>query len=208
VTMPMESVARIPAGFDDVAAATLPMNGLTARRSLDLLELKPGQVLGVTGAAGAYGGYVVELAKVDGLRVIADASEVDRALVRSLGADVIVDRGDGIVDRFREAVPEGVDGLADGAVLDEKVVGAIRPGGRIVTVRHYVGEAVNGVTYHPVRGREYAREWAKLDRLRALVEEGKLTLRVAGTYPAEQAAQAHRQLAKGGTRGRLVLTFD
>ena len=67
------SVVRAPAGKSHAEAATLPMNGLTARRSLDLLGLKPGQVIAVTGAAGAYGGYVVQLAKVDGLTVIADA---------------------------------------------------------------------------------------------------------------------------------------
>jgi NADPH:quinone reductase-like Zn-dependent oxidoreductase len=84
------SVVRAPAGKSHAEAATLPMNGLTARRSLDLLGLKPGQVIAVTGAAGAYGGYVVQLAKADGLTVIADASDKDEALVKSLGADIVV----------------------------------------------------------------------------------------------------------------------
>ena len=57
------------------------MNGLTARQSLDLLGLSPGQILAVTGAAGAYGGYVIQLAKAEGLAVIADASEGDHGLV-------------------------------------------------------------------------------------------------------------------------------
>jgi NADPH:quinone reductase-like Zn-dependent oxidoreductase len=52
----------------------------------------------------------------------------------------------------------------------------------------------------------YAREHAKLDRLRQLAEDGRITLRVAGTLPAEQSAKAHR-LAAEGVRGRLVLTF-
>ena len=51
------------------------MNALTARMSLDLLDLKPGQVLAVTGGPGAYGGYVIQLAKADGLQVIADCAE-------------------------------------------------------------------------------------------------------------------------------------
>ena len=51
-------------------------------------------------------------------------------------------------------------------------------------------------------------EWEKLDRLRRQAEEGKVTLRVAGTYPAEQAAEAHRRFEAGGVRGRLVLVFD
>src|SRR6478735_10464846 len=62
LVLPGDSVVRVPAGADAVAASTLPMNGLTARFALDLMALRPGQVLAVTGAAGAFGGYVVQLA--------------------------------------------------------------------------------------------------------------------------------------------------
>ncbi|MGI5144428.1 MULTISPECIES: NADP-dependent oxidoreductase [unclassified Streptomyces] len=134
IVLPAESVARVPSGVDGIAASTLPMNGLTARMALDKLELKPGQTIGVTGAAGTYGGYVVQLAKAEGLWVVADAAEKDRALVKELGADTVVPPGDDVADCFLEAVSGGVDGLADGAVLNEKVVGAIRPGGRMATV--------------------------------------------------------------------------
>lgn len=99
VVLPAESVVRTPRGASDAEAATLPMNGLTARLALDLLELEPGRTLAVTGAAGAVGGYVVELAKADGLTVIADASANDEALVRRLGADLVVPRGPGFSTR-------------------------------------------------------------------------------------------------------------
>jgi NADPH:quinone reductase len=207
VVLPAESVMRVPTGVEDAAAATLPMNGLTACMTLDMLELEPGQTIGVTGAAGTYGGYVVQLAKAKGLRVVADAAEQDRDRVKACGADIVVARGDDVAGRFLQAVPGGVDGLADGAVLNERVVGAVRPGGRLVTVRHYQGDPVNGVTYHPVRVGPRVREQAKLDYLRRLVEEGKLALHVAAEYPAAQAAEAHRRLELGGTRGRLVLAF-
>ena len=93
LVLPAASVSRSPAGSTDAEASTLPMNGLTARLALDLMGLRPGQVLAVTGAAGAFGGYVVQLAKADGLTVVADASEADEQLVRDLGADVVVRRG-------------------------------------------------------------------------------------------------------------------
>ncbi|WP_228717558.1 NADP-dependent oxidoreductase [Allosaccharopolyspora coralli] len=207
VVLPAESVVRAPAGASDVEAATLPMNGLTAQMTLDLLALVPGQTLAVTGAAGSYGGYVVQLAKHRGLRVVADASAADRAQVESLGADIVVDRGEDVADRVREAVPDGVDGLADGAVLDDKVIDAVRDGGGIATVRFFAGQPERGVTYHRVMVPQYATEHGKLDQLRVLAEQGVLTLRVADTFPAEQAAQAHQRLEAGGTRGRLVLTF-
>jgi NADPH2:quinone reductase len=53
----------------------------------------------------------------------------------------------------------------------------------------------------------YDRNTAALDRLRAQVESGELTLRVARILPLSAAAEAHRILERGGTRGRLVLTF-
>jgi NADPH:quinone reductase len=55
--------------------------------------------------------------------------------------------------------------------------------------------------------RSYAQEFEKLDRLRQQVEAGKITLRVAEVYPPERAADAHRRLEAGGTRGRLVIQF-
>ena len=205
VVLPAESVVRVPAGTSDVAASTLPMNGLTARLTLDLLALRPGQTLAVTGAAGCYGGYVVQLAKADGLHVIADASEKDEELVRSLGADVVVRRGDDIAERIRAVAPDGVDGLADGAVQIELVLAAIRDGGGMASVRGYSGRTERGIVHHPVWVREYGTASDKLDRLRQQAEEGAVTLRVLATFPAEQAGEAHRLLEAGGTRGRLVI---
>ena len=208
LVLPQRSVTRIPAGADDVAAATLPMNGLTARQALDVLNLRPGQVLAVTGAAGAFGGYVVQLAKAGGLTVVADASPADEALVRELGADVVVARGDDVAVRIREHYPEGVDGLADGALLDAAALPAVRDGGAVATVRGYTGDGQRGLTVTPVMVRRYAEEFEKLDQLRELVEQRKVTLRVAGTYPADRAVEAHQRLEAGGTRGRLVLRFE
>ncbi len=210
IALPVDSVAPVPAGADDVEAATLPMNGLTARLALDHLALAAGASLAVTGAAGAFGGYVVQLARAEGLRVVADASEADEDLVRGLGADVVVRRGDGVADRIREAVGGGVAGIADGSLQTDDLVPALVDGGRIATVRGYAGPeggSGRGITWHPVWVRDYARNRTALDRLREQVESGVLTLRVADTVPAEQAAETHRRLEAGGVRGRLVITF-
>jgi NADPH2:quinone reductase len=205
LVLPAESVVAVPKGATDVEACTLPMNGLTARLSLDLLALSPGDTLLVTGAAGAYGGYVVQLAKAEGLRVIADASEADEALVRELGADDVVRRGPDVAARVRELVPDGVDAVADGAVQNADVFDAVRDGGGFATVRGFRADAPRGITIHQVWVREYAKAHGKLDRLREQVEAGEVTLRVARTFPAAEAPDAQRLLAKGGTRGRLVL---
>ncbi len=207
IVLQARAVVPAPRGKSHIEASTLPMNGLTARQSLDLLGLSRGQTLAVTGAAGAYGGYIIQLAKAEGLTVIADASEADHALVTSLGADIVVHRGDDVAARIRAEFPDGVDGLADGAVLNERVIPAVRDGGAFTSVRGFSGEAQRGIRFTTTFVRSYDCEFEKLDRLRQQVEAGVLTLRVADTYPPERASEAHRRLQDGGTRGRLVITF-
>ena len=207
IVLSADAVVRSPEGASPVEACTLPMNGLTARQSLDQLALQPRQTIAVTGAAGCYGGYVVQLAKAEGLRVIADASEADERLVAGLGADVVVRRGDDVAARFREAAPGGVDGLADGAVQSELVVPAVRDGGGFASVRGWGGNGERDIAFHRTMVTSYDHRADLLDRLRRQAEDGTLTLRVAATYPAEQASEAHARLEAGGTRGRCVIVF-
>lgn len=207
IVLSVDSVARAPKGFSHPEVSTLPMNGLTARLSLDQLALRAGQTIAVTGAAGAYGGYVIQIAKNEGLRVIADASSVDESLVSTLGADIIVPRGDDFSQQVRKVVPEGVDGLADGAVLSELAVGAVRNGGSFAAVRGWAGTGERDITFHRTMVREYNHRSDLLDQLRQLAETKVVTLRVAGTYESNQASEAHRRLEARGTRGRCVIIF-
>ncbi|KAA0082818.1 NADP-dependent oxidoreductase [Mycolicibacterium sp. P9-64] len=209
-----DQVARAPAASTHVEAATLPMNGLTARRALDILDLGPGETVAITGSAGAVGGYAIQLAKVDELRVIADATPADENLVAALGADQIVARGPGVGQRIRQWWPDGVAAVVDAALQGAEVVPAIRDDGQIAAVRMWelagltgLGEE-RGIKVRDVFVPEYTHRNDKLDELGRLTEQGKLTLRVARTYPAACAAEAHRALEAGGIRGRLVLTFD
>lgn len=205
---PDDSIARVPAGTSLEQASTVPMNALTATGILELAALRPRQVIAVTGAAGMLGNYVIQLAKSQGLTVIADAAPKDVALIRSLGADHIVDRGDDLADRIRAVFPEGVDAVADTALLDEGVVPALRDGGTFVSVRvRWKGEPTRDIQFEAVNVNAEYHSQAKLDALRQTVEDGQLTPRVADVLPAESAADAHRRIEAGGSRGRIVLTF-
>ena len=207
VVVPSASVAPAPEGSSLEQAATLPMNGLTVRLALDLLALKPGDTLAVTGAAGAVGGYAVEMGVADGLRVIAIASPSDEALLKKMGAEAVVPRGDGAVAGVRALVPDGVDGIVDAAVIGEPILPAIRDGGGMAVVRGWQGQSERGITVHPVQVSRYSENGEALAKLAKLVEQGKLTLRVQETFPAERAAEAHSKMEAGGIRGRLVVTF-
>ncbi len=208
IVVPEASVVPIPEGATLAQAATLPMNGLTDERGLEMLGLAPGATLAVTGGAGLLSSYVIPLAKRDGLRVIADAKPEDEQLVRSFGADVVVPRGAGFVAAVREAAPEGVDGLYDTALLGRDVFVAIKDGGGMVVVRGWDGsEAERGIQIHPVMVFDVLERTDWLEDLRRLAGEGRIQLRVVGEYPPEQAAEAQRTMDAGGLRGRVVIVF-
>lgn len=84
---------------------------------------------------------------------------------------------------------------------------AVRDGGTMVTVGGWSGPSERGIAVHPVRVYTAAHRTDLLDRLRQQAEDGTLTLRVARTFPAAEAADAHRLLEAGGVRGRIVLDF-
>jgi NADPH:quinone reductase-like Zn-dependent oxidoreductase len=208
LVLPANSVVRAPKGASDAEASTLPMNGLTAFVGLEQLGLDEGQTVVVTGGAGLLASFVIPTAKLRGLRVLADAKPEDEELVRSFGADEVLPRGDGFVDAVREAVPEGVDGVYDTALLGRSMFPAIREGGGLAYVRAWDGDDVeDGVTIHRVWVGDVVERTDWLRELHDLASRGVLQLRVAETYPPERAADAHRVMDAGGLRGRAVIVF-
>ncbi|MEV7937764.1 NADP-dependent oxidoreductase [Kitasatospora sp. NPDC088264] len=208
IVVPAASVVPAPEGVDLAAASTLLMNAMTARLALDALAVPPDGTVAVTGAAGAVGGYAVELAKADGLTVIADAAPHDTDRVRGFGADHVVERGPEVAARIRALVPEGVPGLVDGSIQTTETVPAIADGGTLAELRGWSGPAERGIRVRPVMVTDGITDTERLNTLRRQVEDGTLTLHVADVLPAEKAAQAHRLLEAGGLRGRLVLDFS
>jgi NADPH2:quinone reductase len=200
-----EAIAAAPRSVDAVHAATVPMNAVTADQALELAgPPAPGQTLLVTGAAGAVGGYAVELAATRGWHVVAVANPSDEAAVRGFGARTFVPRTDELAGAVRSVFPDGVDVAVDAAYQPYAVLGAVRDGGRYVNLGPLLGpitsergiEVVDQFVHHDA---------ARLASLVQLVDAGQLTPRVAETFPLTEAGAAHELLAKGGLRGRVVL---
>ena len=202
-----DQLARVPDGVALELAATLPMNGMTVRAALDILSLPAGSVLAVTGSPGAVGGYAIQLGRRDGLVVVADAAPGDVALVRGLGAEHVVPRGDGFASAVRALFPSGVDAVLDAALLGPPALAAVRDGGQLIAVRPFQGETERDIKISLVLVGQHLHEGARVAELASLAAEGELTLRLAEAMPASRAAEAHERLAAGGVRGRLVLTF-
>lgn len=186
-------VAVVPDELDLIAASTVPLNGLAAAQILDLLGDAParGARLLVTGAAGAVGGYLVVLAQERGWKVTGLARERDEQFVRGLGAGFTAD-----------AEP-GWDAVADAGALQQAALALVRDGGQFVGVQPSAqlsaerGVTIAAVVAHP--------DGTRLADLLARAASGQLPARVHAVLPLDQAADAHRAVAKGGVRGKYVL---
>lgn len=194
VVVPATEVAVVPDDLDLIAASTVPLNAVTGSQIVDLLGDAPadGNRLLVTGAAGAVGAYVAALAGDRGWQVTGLARAEDEEFVRGLGVD------------FTTHADPGWDAVADGAVLQERGLALVRDGGAFVGVQPSAPPAaVRGIRVDVVSVHH------DTPRLRSLLERtaaGELPARVHAVVPLDEVADAHRAVAKGGVRGRYVLT--
>jgi NADPH:quinone reductase len=208
VVVDQRSIVHAPASASFAEASTLLVNALTVDLALEEMDLPAAAPVAITGAAGGVGGFAVALATAADLVVIADAGPEDHELVEGFGATHVVERGPGWVGAVRELVPDGVPGLIDGADLAEDALPAVADDGAIATLKFWTGPGVRNIRVLPINSSTVATDTARLARLVDRVDDGTLKLRVAEVLPAAEAATAHRRLAAGGVRGRLVLDFD
>lgn len=190
-------LAPLPEGLDDASAATLPLNALTARQALDLIAAKPGATVLITGASGAVGGFAVQLAVRDGLRVLAVASRDDEEWVAGLGPAEVLPRSTdlasvGPVDALLDAVPVGPSAAA-----------AVRDGGVALFTRR-PGEFERAGTLR-VEAPLVQSDPVALRKLAADLGAGRLRTRIAEVLDLGDAARAHRLVEEGGLRGKVVL---
>lgn len=208
LSVPIASLMPVDASLDLVEAATIPMNGLTALKAVDAMDLGPGQTVLVTGGAGAVGAYVVQIAKHRGLIVIADAKPADEPLLLRMGADHVVPRGAGMTQAVRDLASGGVDGLVDAARIGVDARSLVRDGGIAIAVRVLQGDEEARMRHQAIGVTQHAEDVAALRELSELAASGVLTPRVARTLPMEQASEAHQLVEAGGLRGRVVLLFS
>lgn len=176
-------------------AAGLPLAGLTALQAVNTLAPEPGETLLVHAAAGGVGSLAAQLALGRGARVLGTASEANHAYLRSLGV-APVRYGEGLAARVRALAPDGVD-----AVLDTAGRGTLAAtpdlGTRVASIAEFDLPGVTPVFARLVPG--------DLRTVAGLAEAGRLRVRVARTFPLEEAAAAQRLLADGHAPGRIVL---
>ena len=208
--LPAKSVGRVPKPLDLERAGALCVLGLTAIQGVDdSLNVGKGDTVIVHGASGNVGMIAVQLAKWRGARVLATASGRDGvAFVRALGIDDVVDgkRNDEISEAARAVAPDGVDAVLAFVGGDSLVacIDALRKGGRVAYP--------NGIEPVPrkrahIRIKSYDAKSSPeaFNRLNRAVVASRLQVPIAAKFPLEQAADAHRLIAKGHVLGKIIL---
>lgn len=203
VVLDEAAVAAVPAELDPVVGATLPLAGLTAWQALDLLDLRAGQTLLITGAAGAVGGLAVQLARLRGLQVIAAGRPSQEQTVSRLGAPHFVHVAPDLATRIRGCVPGGVDGSLDAAGLYNPSLDAVRNGGSHVSLAVQDRPApLRAVRSHSLA---VSADWQQLTVLAGLAASVALTNQVEQEFPLREIRSAHELISRGGVTGRIVL---
>ena len=208
-------LALKPAGISYEVAAALPVSSTTAHQALHLAgRLQPGQKLLVNGASGGVGSYAVQLGKAHGAEVTGVASTAKLDLVRSLGADHVVDytqSGD-LPDRYDLIVDIG------GNTPLRRLRRALTPSGTIVfvggesggNVTGGLGRAMRAALRSPFVRQRFVMLASKerhdeFEQVAELVVAGSVTPAVERTYPLDGVAEALQHLEDGNVRGKLAI---
>ncbi len=207
--VPADLVAPIPRRLDMRQAGAAAATGITALQGIDdVLRIRRGERVLIFGGTGAVGTLAIQFAKRRGAHVMSTATgRAAQQLVRRLGAEAVLDaRSARALAQLDAWAPDGVDAvlaLAGGQVLDA-YLDRVRPGGRVAYP--------NGVAPAPPRRRGYrlraydgVASRPAFARLLRAIDEAKLRVPIAATYPLAQAAKAHQRVEKGHVLGRIVL---
>ena len=212
-------LAPKPSNLTFEQAAAVPVSGMTALRGLtDVGCLQAGQKVLIIGASGGVGSYAVQIAKALGTEVTGVCSTSKLDLVRSIGADHVIDysrddfangekRYDLILDtggnwtlsRLRRALsPRGTLVIVGG-----------EGGGRLTGM----GRQVRALALSPLVGQRLTtlgpkEHYTLLERLTELIEGGQLVPAIEQTYPLNEMPDAMRHLVAGRARGKLVIAVS
>jgi NADPH:quinone reductase-like Zn-dependent oxidoreductase len=195
VAVEARNLAPLPTDVDHVAAAALPISGLTAWQGLfDHAHLQAGQSILIHGVAGAVGSVVAQLARETGAHLIGTGRAADRAAAAELGVHEFLDLGS---ERLEDAGEVDVVFDVIGGEIRDRSTALVRAGGTLITIP-------DPPTMHPAGGRAVffvvEPDRAQLTQLATRLREGRLVPLVTKVRPLAEAPAAFAE------RGRTILT--
>jgi NADPH:quinone reductase-like Zn-dependent oxidoreductase len=200
------NLARKPAGLPWEVAGAIPVAGFTAWAMVRAVDLKPGDTVVVSGAAGGVGSIAVQLAKRTGATVIGLASPANHEWLTRHGV-IPVAYGDGVAERIRDAAQpsQRIDAFLDtyGGDYVELALGDLKVSPeRVDTIANFAAVAKYGVK---AEGNAAGASAANLSELARLAAAKELEIPLAHTFPLGEVRAAYALLAKGHLRGKIVL---
>lgn len=212
-------LAPKPANLTFEQAAAVPMAGLVALQALsDHGDVRAGQKILINGASGGIGTFAVQIAKSLGAEVTGVCSTRNMDMVRSLGADHVIDYSHENFTQMNQRYGFILDNVANHSMSELR--GALTPEGTLVPNgggfdNHWFasgGRMINAYALkrfvsHKLRPFLVSSKFEDLVPLKELIEAGKVVPVIDRTYPLSEASQAIRYVGEGHTRGKVVITL-
>lgn len=217
VCVPVDNLAYIPSNLSAVEAAAVPTSAFTALQALrDVARIQPGQKVLIAGASGGVGTFAVQIAKEFGAEVTGVCSTRNVELVRSLGADHVIDYTRTDFTRTGRRYDVILDNVEAQALADVRraltPTGTLIPnsgrGGRWLGPLARIAKArvLSRFTRQNLRPFLSVEKRADLLALADLLETGRITPVIDRIYPLKEAAEAFRYVGAGHTQGKVVVT--
>ncbi|MCW2578227.1 MAG: NADPH:quinone reductase, Zinc-containing alcohol dehydrogenase superfamily [Modestobacter sp.] len=201
VPAPLRCLAHKPESLGFAEAGALPLAGLTAYQALtEVLDISEGERVLVHRAAGGVGFFAVQIAAALGAHVIGTASPRNHGFLRDAGAAEVLDYNAGPISAQLSEPVDAVLDLVGGPVLGD-APDQVRDPSRIASIIDPVVRDLGG-RYVFVRPDQH-----DLEELARMADAGQLRVAIAKAFPLEQTADAHRLVAEGHVRGKVVVTL-
>jgi len=205
VSVPVEQLVLRPANVPWEQAGALFVVGSTAYAAVQAVDLKTGDTLIVSGAAGGVGSIVVQLAKNIGATVVGIAGQANHQWLKDHSVIPVSHEGD-----IERKIKDALEGTQPDAFIDTFGQGYVELALKLGIAAERINTIIDfaAVAKYHVKsaGSAAAANVKALGELADLISAGKLEIPIAKTYPLNNVKNAYRELEKRHTRGKIVLT--
>jgi NADPH:quinone reductase-like Zn-dependent oxidoreductase len=207
-TLPARYAVSKPVGMTYEEAATIPTGGINGLHYVRMADVQSGQSLLINGAGGSIGTYAVQIAKALGAEVTAVDSAEKLTMLRSLGADHVMDYAKEDFTRSGETYDAIIDLVGNHGF--SRIMKSLKQNGRYVVGFTRLLIMARGLWASSRKGRKVILDQARYrpedySMLLELIEAGKVGVIIDKNYPLEQTAAAHRYVDTGRKQGNVVI---